>query len=514
MRGLEATFETLKMTRNEAAIDVLIAALDDENSGTRRAALAAISARPEKRTSELVLANWKKLREAEVNSLMPRKKWITPAVTAALERNNDHLELAMDAAESLEIFEVLPKLIMLAESSVSDTLKQRATGIVLTLVEPLGMKARKDRDQATVRKPARSQLVESISRFSMHRNHELIDAFLAISEWGDGDLRRCLSGESKTQQRICERLLQSKHPSVINLLAGFIRRRKIDPQIAELIHSREDREFRDALLETITADPSTTVLRNLRELGIPKSLRGGEAILDDIEPKHRAAATHTYIAANEDLIDMLHFITGSVQRGGEGVNTAAAFGMTQCEVPQAELWMRAALPVADGNEQKILADPNAHLLQRLIELLNHPDPALVNSVRLVLKPLHADQMLGHFESLRTRSRRRLGSIVQRIDPNTIERVRDALRHPVLNHRLQAIAMADALAAVDSLSDSFERITQQDHQEARAQAAEVMGSATGKRTLELLQKMTELPDCPVKDVAIKSLQKRQKVAHSN
>ncbi|MGB0596859.1 MAG: hypothetical protein ACPGLY_09220 [Rubripirellula sp.] len=514
MQGLEATFETLKATRNEAAIDVLIAALDDESSSTRQAALAAITARPESRAAEMVLANWNKLRADDIRGLKRRGKWMRPAVTAALASNHAHLESALDATESLQIFDVLPQVIVLAESSNSDTIKKRATKIILTLVEPLGLKAREGQDQATVRKPARSQLVESLNRYSEHRNHHLVDALIVISEWGDGDLRRCLSSESKTHQLICQRLHQSNHPSVINLLAGFIRRRKIEPQIAEQIRSRDDVEFRDALLKTITADPSATVLRNLHQLGIPESLRGGEAILDDIDPNHRAAATHTYVAANGDSIEMLHFVVGSVQRGGTGVNATATFAMTKCGVPEAELWMLAALVVAGGDKQKILCDPNAHLLQRLIDLLDHPEPTLVTSVRRLLRPLHADQILGRFESLRPQSRRRLGSVVQQIDPDLIERVRDALRHPVLNHRLQAIAMADALTVVDRLSDSFERIARQDHQVARMQAAEAMGSASGEVTLGLLHQMTELPDCPVKDAAIKAIQKRQKTASAN
>lgn len=514
MQGLEATFETLKATRNEAAIDVLIAALDDERSGTRQAALSAITVRPESRAAEMVLANWNKLRADDISSLKGKGRWMRPAVAAALVSNHDHLASALDATESLQIFDVLPQVIVLAESSNVDTIKKRATKIILTLVEPLGLKAREGQDQATIRKPARSQLVESLNRFSEHHNHHLVDALLVISEWGDSDLRRCLSSESKTHQLICQRLHQSNHPGVINLLAGFIRRRKIEPQIAEQIRSRVDVEFRDALLKTITADPSTTVVKNLHKLGIPESLRGGEAILDDINPNHRAAATHTHVAANGDSIEMLHFVVGSVQRGGKGVNTMATFAMTNCRVPETELWMPAALVVASGDEQRILSDPNAHLLQRLIDLLDHPEPALVASVRRILRPLHADQMLGHFESLRPQSRRRLGSVMQQIDPDLIERVRVALRHPVLNHRLQAIAMADALAVVDRLSDSFEQIAQQDHQVARMQAAEAMGSASGERTLGLLQQMTELPDCPVKDAAIKAIQKRKKSASAN
>ena len=39
--------------------------------------------------------------------------------------------------------------------------------------------------------------------------------------------------------------------------------------------------------------------------------------------------------------------------------------------------MRAAIPVADGDEAAIAADDNARLLQRLIDLLDHPDAGFV-----------------------------------------------------------------------------------------------------------------------------------------
>ena len=95
-----------------------------------------------------------------------------------------------------------------------------------------------------------------------------------------------------------------------------------------------------------------------------------------------------------------------------------------------------------------------------------------------------------------------------IDPDAIERVRDALRHPVLKNRLEAIAMADALAVVDLLSDAFTHIAREDHQEARVRAAEVMSDATGDATLRLLQEMTDLPECPVRDAALAALEQRQ------
>ncbi len=95
-----------------------------------------------------------------------------------------------------------------------------------------------------------------------------------------------------------------------------------------------------------------------------------------------------------------------------------------------------------------------------------------------------------------------------IDDAAVDRVRDALRHPVLSHRLEAIAMADALAIVDLLSDSFTRISRDDHQEARIRAAEVMSDASSIQTLDLLEEMIRMPESPVRDAAVVAVEKRR------
>jgi len=95
-----------------------------------------------------------------------------------------------------------------------------------------------------------------------------------------------------------------------------------------------------------------------------------------------------------------------------------------------------------------------------------------------------------------------------IGRDAIARVKDALRHPVLSHRLHAIEMADALAAVDTLAESLAHIVREDHQDARIRAAEVMSSAEDEVTLKLLEEMTTLPECGVRDAAIAALEKRR------
>ena len=68
-----------------------------------------------------------------------------------------------------------------------------------------------------------------------------------------------------------------------------------------------------------------------------------------------------------------------------------------------------------------------------------------------------------------------------VDPNALQRVSDAIRHPLLKTRIADIAMADAFAVVDLLSESFEHIVLKDHLEARTTAAKAMANAHGDAT---------------------------------
>jgi hypothetical protein len=508
MQGLNLTYEALAKTRNEAAVDVLLAALSDESDDTRRRALTAIISRSEPKSAQQVLAHWDLLQADDLRVLRPKKKWLAPAVESMLKEGGDDVSVAIEAATALGITTVMDHLVSLAESSGSRQLRQTATDAVIDLVQPLGHDARLDRGQPTVRGPVLARLADSVRRFSMHKNEQLVDALLLVVTWGDADFRQLIGEKSDQFELICKRLRHSHYPGINDLVAGFLRRRRIPEPISAIIRQREQVEFRDALLRTIGSDPSATIVRNLGDIGVPVSCRGGESLVQEVPPEYRAAVAHLYTAADTDELRKLNIVTDTVLRGGPGCESAASSCFARCEVPSIEIWMRAAVTIADGNEAGIARDENSRLLTRLIDLLDHSDPALVRSVRRILQPLHAEEMLYRFDSLRPRTRRKLGRVVMRVDPDALDRIRDALRHPVLKNRLAAIATADAFAAVDLLSDSFRHISREDHQEARIRAAKVMSNAESEDTLTMLREMVQLPESPVRDAAVEALQKRE------
>ena len=533
MHGLSLTYQTLAQTPNVAAVDVLLAGIDSSSSSVVTMALRALVQRTEPsvaslnvaslnvanlhtaqpKAAEQLLLRWGKLNEKQIAIVQSAEGWMDEAVLASLCPNCDEVEVAITAAGQLQLSTAGASLIELAQSSASRALRQLATDTLVALVTPMGEAARNGSKPNPQRGPLMAQLADSVRTFSAHRNEGLVDAFLAISNWGDGDLRQMIGGEGDELTLLCDRLQRSPLDAVTELLAGFIRRRSPHRRLLELIQSREDESFRDHFLDKISSTPSATTLQNLKEgfadQGLPTSCGGGVALVQTITPKRRAALIHVHSSVNPRPISVMQVIVSAVQLGGPGCEVAAGVGLGSCEILDIDYWMRAAVPVADDDQEEIAADENAQLLYHLIELLDHEESGIAEGVRRALGPMHAEAMLPRMAILRPRSRRRLGRVVMMIDPLAIERVGDALRHPVLEKRMEAIAMADALALVDLLSDSFTHISREDHQQARICAAEAMADASSETTMQLLEEMVSMPVSPVRDAAVIAMECRQK-----
>lgn len=508
MDGLEQTYDTLAKTRNEAAIEVLRSALIDPDASVRLRALAAMVRRREPRCRSSVLTRWPRLNSDEKELLGANAKWLEPAVRERLKRAGADVGPAIDAAVALQLASVVREIVAIAETSPRGPVRDQATEATLTMTETLGRDARADRDRPTVRNPILTRLDASVRRFRDHENDRLLDAFLGVVSWGDCELRHRLDADSPVSGMLVERMESSDRRAVIELITGFIRRRHVSEGVVGILGRRTDKPFRDALLRAIGAEPCDAALKNLKRIGTPACCRGDEALLDELPAECRAPLAHVAITTYEDPIRALNLACAAIERVGAGCGTAVAAALARCPLPSVDVWMRAAGTVAGGDTRAIRKDENASLLERLIRLLDHPNPSVVRGVRRVLAPLHAEQIFPRFDTLRARSRRRLGRVVQRIDPTAIDRVREKLRHPVLAQRLQAIAAADALAALDLLADAILPIARADHQEARRRIAMLLAKAEGEETLQILREMSEFPDSTVRDTALEALARRE------
>ena len=204
-QGQELTYAVLSRTRNEAAVDVLLACLDSELHEHRDMALSTLLQRREDRVPAKLLARWQQLKTTDHLLLRTRKTWFEGAVSQALKHRGADTSTAIAAAESLELTKFIPMLVDLAETGETEEIQQRATAAVLKLAHILGGRARCDRDTPTIRNAALERLHKSLGTISQHDNVSLADAFLVLSIWGDSELRKVMSEPTPIRKLILER---------------------------------------------------------------------------------------------------------------------------------------------------------------------------------------------------------------------------------------------------------------------------------------------------------------------
>ncbi len=248
MHGLDITFRTLAETHNISAIEILIEAINDGDRYLRRSALAALLQRSEKQCVEALLGIWDRLDPDNISTLKSSKRWMIDVVIDALTNRTDLMMAAIAATRDAELYAAIPLVIELAESDRARSVRNAATDAVLSVAKSLGFDARRDHDTPTARRPILSRLEQSVRCISMHRNEELVDAFLILATWGDSTLRTALSSDQPSCKPLLIRLEESQQFGVVELLAGFLHRRKLPSQVAAIIRRRPDDLCREALV--------------------------------------------------------------------------------------------------------------------------------------------------------------------------------------------------------------------------------------------------------------------------
>ena len=510
MHGLELTLAALADSDNRAAIDAIVFGLKSRSAKTRRGCFRVLTQRTEQRCADELVRHWDLLDDDHVKQLRERTEWLELSVQTALE-DVEIRSTAIDIYHRLAMSNSVETLIEIAETSSSVLMRQQATNAILKQAERLGRAARRGRGSPSARRTFLERLAESVFRFRRHKNSGLVDAYLQAALASDSELRRLLQDDTQSAALLCGRLQSSARRGVVQLCADLVGRRDMSKAVSAAIAARDCETLRECLLKAVGSAPNNIVLANLKEIGFPACCRGGEELLRKIDPELRAPLVQIHCATDWDRTQVLQMAATLAELTSlEDEGTVAATIM-RAETLEQDDWIDAAVKLASGTETDLAEDANGRLLRRLIDLLDSDHAAVVKAVRHLLEPLRNDDLISRFKDFDMPIRKMVGSIVRGIDPDVVTRVRDGLRHSVLEHRLEAICAADALAVVDLLSDSFKHISKNDHRDARILAAHAMAGAHDEVTERLLEEMLELPDGEVRDAAVTALEHRDEIA---
>ncbi len=506
---LEQTFALLATTSNEAAERLLVLAIDAPTAEIRTLGVGSLLSRKSPRSAERILKIWNELNDDQLRVVQDHADVMQQQIETVLREATDAPQwlMALDAMRMLNLDALLPLLIDRLEACEDRKLRSRMLAVVLDLGTALGDAARRGRERPSVREPIVQRLAEAVRRFHTHRCEGLCEAFLATSSWGDRDLRILLAEDVETMPRLGKCLLTSGLPGVIQLLAGYIRRREVPVVVQAAIEQRTDQNFRDTLLSLVSEDANRITLRNLHNFQPLACMQATATIVGRTPNVHHAALLHAHTANQRDSIRQLTVILDIISRGNRRADSAVIINLERAAPLNGAEMMRAAIAVAESNMEVVSQSPMAQLVWRMVQLLDHPDPAVVQGLRMVMRPLHIDHLLEEVHNLKDTNRRRLGGLVRRIDPSAVQTLGDELRNPVLARRERAIRVAIACDAVEPLIDLIIHSAMHDHRDARLLAIAALAEVTDNASLEVLEKLSHGPASALRDAAEDALRVR-------
>ncbi|WP_236621418.1 hypothetical protein [Rhodopirellula sallentina] len=568
--SLETTYRILAETSRPEAVDVLARGLTSEDARARQYCFRTLAQRDCRRSHELVIAHWDRYRDEIIEATKNHREGLCATVVETLtdelskaEAGDAKLDVDRTAVLTeivlfFSIRDALPLLIDASWKNFSHIVRQQCIDTVVPLASTWGKHARRqyagqrpDPNVERQRLELTNQLLQSAKNFQKHRCEELLDAFLVISTWNDPALRAALTDDSSCRTVLLRRLRNSQQQAVMELLAGFIRRRSIPDCLLGLMLQRCDAMYCETLLQVITPDPSSVTLTNLKEYGLPDCLRGGVSLLRTLGIDRDAAIAHAYTMAMQHDPETIAVLLEILQRhhapitSSQAAYDAVSICLSRCDVPNADYWLQA---VSSDRIEALLAPPEssashdpqatekartantaaeattntdrdefshsesfedraADVCLRLVKWAEAKKSRFSKPAKRLLGEFNINNMLPLFPTLSAKERMRIGKTLMRIDPATLDVVRDGLRHAVMSRRIEAIEFAQTLGLVELMIEPFTNIVHSDHQRARLAAAEALATATCDTSAGLLKELATSPLGSLRDAAKDSLQRR-------
>ncbi|WP_404305994.1 hypothetical protein [Neorhodopirellula lusitana] len=451
------------------------------------------------------------------------------------------LHKTIEIVSLFQMRDALPRLISLATSHASHLVREASVEVVLSMAQIWGRQARRNYaglrpspDMERKRIAVTTMLLNTLVQFQSHRQEGLLDSFLVLVTWNDPCLQSTLGQDTPCRTLILRRLRNSRRQNVMELLAGYFRRRTIPDCVLSLLLQRKDATYRESLLQSISATPTAATLANLKEYGLPDCLRGGVAMLRDLGIDRDAAVAHAYSTAMQQDPETIAVLLEIVDRhrdrianakaeskakGGSGkvadeVIDSVAISLSRCECPNMDFWLDAfASGIMDGNIFSELEHEDSHsdraakICLRLIELSQNDFPAFAKAGTRLLSELTIQKAISAFPKLSEDKKMRLGRALMQVDSSTLEVVKDGLRHAVMQRRLEAIEFTQTLGLVDLMIEPLAVIARTDHQTARLVAVRALGTSQGEASSELLKELADSHQGSLRDAAVVSMKER-------
>ncbi len=517
-KGLSTTFQLLAKTPNEAAIQVLLSALDSPDTAIRESALTAVLKRRSPKGHWEVLGRLHDLTDRDVEIIRDNPGRMTATLRdAVLAAESQKCVNACQAVIWFREYDLIAALITAAEDA-SNPNATLAAQTLLKLAELLFRELSSDRAELRRRDPHRvrehvvSSLERSFARFNEHKRTEILEAFLLLTKRDNPTLKRVLGNpRHNVYLSLIEVMQRSERTGVIRLLLKFLESPEAPTAATGVLANRRDLRFLKFLMGRIGDKPSTAAARNLKRIKSFAWLRDDLSMVDRLDDAQQRSAVVMLLASGMKRLEVFEALKYIAQHGRVGGRTAALAALTDFNDDQASQLIIQAL---DDPEPQVQATALAQVrdrgipgaMSRAIAALNSPHEIIVQAARESLSEFHFDRFLRSYEVLDDESRRATGQLVAKVDPQSMPALADEMTSLARTRRLRAVGMLTAMGVVPQFENQLIELLEDEDHMVRREAALALGEHESPLVRAALATALADTSVSVQEAAADSLQR--------
>lgn len=467
--GPKATFQFLARTENEAAVEVLIAALDSGPEATRHGALRALLERRSEAGHRAIFKRLGRLDEKDREIVAERPARLVRVVAEALKDDNPKaVEKACATVEHFRLYDALPSLIssLVRENNPNAPILARS---VLGLTEAFYAELcaneaqPKRRDMGGLRDRITLDLEDAVRKFHRHRQSEAVEALLLLAKQKNVTLRDLLSRpDEASYESIVELLRTSEQGGVVRLLLGLLEDPKSPLVVAEVIGSRTDAKFVGHLARTVGPNPGRAVAESLRRIRSIAWASTEHPVFEQLDDEAQEGVVQILVGSSLEREHVMTVLSYLARHGKPGGRRAAIAALKEFDRPGIGQIVVDALqdPSAGVRAEAVMQVRQRQILGALSLLIDMVDDA-ADEVRQALRTAMPEftfrQFLSNFDDMTPELRQVAGALVVKIDDDCLAQILHQLNRPSPVWRRRTILAALAMGMVSKVAKLEERI---------------------------------------------------------
>jgi hypothetical protein len=515
--GLSITLDLLTGTANEAAVNVLIPALDSPKTAIQEGALIALLKRRTAAGGREILDRMSRMKPEWKTIIRQHRGRLTGALRdAILSTDAGHCENGCRAAVVFRDYDLVPTLLTVLDSSAQPN-ADLAARTVLELVESLceqlvgGRDPSDRRDPQMVRRYVLGSLESAVHRYSQHKRREVIESFLLLVGRDNSTLRQILANPHHAAfLAMVDLLSKSPQRGILRLLLSYLDDPQPPSATLNVIGGRSDSRFVHYMLRKIGLNPTSTMAMNFKKMTSISWLGECRRLMDQIDDEGQHSAVRLAMASGVPRQQALGLIEAILLHGKPGGRREAARALGEFQGSDANAMALKALADPDPQVQANLI-PQLRgrgipgVLTHLLELIESPNAVVRKAARESLAEFSFKRFQAAFDMLDDEVRRNTGMLVKRIDPQTVALLNDELRSPMRSRRLRGLSIARAIEIVESVEGAIIAMLHDEDHIVRADAAATLAASRSAASVSALTDALKDNNELVREAAQRSLQ---------